>query len=83
MGGHGEFAKQMRAATVDTQALNKSFEERQSRMQEMRAAHIARFVEIHAVLTPEQRAKAADRLDKGVAKMEKKCEKKCGKSCKK
>lgn len=83
MGGHGEFAKQMRAATVDTEALNKSFEERQSHMRDMRANHIARFVEIHAVLTPEQRAKAADKLDKRVAKMDKKCEKKCGKSCKK
>jgi Spy/CpxP family protein refolding chaperone len=83
MGGHGEFAKQMRAATIDTQALNKSFEDRQSRMQAMHAAHVARFVEIHAVLTPEQRAKLADKLEKRSAKMDKKCEKKCGKSCKK
>jgi Spy/CpxP family protein refolding chaperone len=83
MGGHGEFARQMRAASVDTEALNKGFEERQSRMRDMHARHIASFVEIHAVLTPEQRAKAADKLDKRLAEMERKCEKKCGKSCKK
>jgi Spy/CpxP family protein refolding chaperone len=83
MGGHGEFARQMRAASVDTEALNKGFEERQSRMRDMHARHIASFVEIHAVLTPEQRAKAADKLDKRLAEMERKYEKKCGKSCKK
>jgi len=75
MMGGGEFAAQMRAANVDTGALNKQFEERQSKMREMHAKHVARFTEIHAVLTPEQRAKAATNMEKRSAKMEKRCKK--------
>jgi Spy/CpxP family protein refolding chaperone len=81
MSGLGEFARQRRSAVVDTEALNKTFDERQSRMREMHAGRVAKFVEIHAVLTPEQRAKAADHADKRLAKAEKKCAKKCGKKC--
>ena len=73
MGGMGmmggpEFAKQLRAEKVDTDALNKSFEEGQARMREMHAKHLAKFVAIHDVLTPEQRAKAADNMEKRAAK---------------
>jgi hypothetical protein len=79
MGGHGgmgmmggpEFAKQLRAEKVDTDALNKGFEERQARMRTMHNKQIAKFVAIHDVLTAEQRAKAADEMEKRAAKMEK------------
>jgi Spy/CpxP family protein refolding chaperone len=82
----GEFASQLRGEGVDTAALNRSFAERADSMHaRMRVGHakrVATFAEIHAVLTPEQRAKAADKMEKRSADMKKKCEKKCGKSCK-
>jgi Spy/CpxP family protein refolding chaperone len=76
MGGMGmmggpEFVKQLRAEKVDTDALNKVFDERQARMRTMHNKHIAKFVAIHDVLTAEQRAKAADEMEKRAAKMEK------------
>ena len=82
MGGMGmmggpEFAKQLRADKVDTEALNKGFEERQTQMREMHAKHLAKFVAIHDVLTPEQRAKAADEMEKRAAKMEKHSKDQC------
>lgn len=87
-GGHGmgmmaggEFAKQMRAETVDTAALNEGLEERLAHMRARHARHVARFAAIHDLLTPDQRAKAAARMEKMQAKMEKRCERKCGKSC--
>lgn len=69
--GGPEFAQQLRADKVDTETLNKAFEERQGRMRTMHAKRIATFVAIHDVLTPEQRAKAADEMEKRAAKMKK------------
>ena len=81
MAADGEFAKQMRAATVDTAALNEGFEERVAHLRARHARHVARFAAIHDLLTPDQRAKAAARMEKMQAKLEKRCERKCGKSC--
>ena len=61
---HGEFMKQMRAASVDTAALNREFDARQAKMREHHAMRVKHFAELHAVLTPEQRAKLADFMEK-------------------
>lgn len=90
MAGYQGFAAQLRSGTVDTAAMNRAFAARADSMQaRLRAGHarrVAVFAEVHAVLTPAQRAKAADKLEKHAAEREKKwkkqCEKKCGKSCK-
>lgn len=78
--GGGEFTAQLRSSTVDTAALNRSFAQRsdsmQARMREHHARRVATFAEIHAVLTPEQRALAADKWEKRAADSEKKREKK-------
>jgi Spy/CpxP family protein refolding chaperone len=78
--GGGEFTAQLRSSTVDTAALNRSFAERSDSMQtcmrEHHARRVATFAEIHAVLTPEQRALAADKWEKRAADSEKKREKK-------
>jgi Spy/CpxP family protein refolding chaperone len=85
--GGSEFLTQLRAGSVDTAAMNRAFAARSDSMQaKMRAGHarrVATFAEIHAVLTPEQRAQAAAKLEKFAAERDKKCEKKCGKDCKK
>lgn len=73
---HGEFLTQLRAENVDTAALNSAFEGRSARMREHRAAHVRTFVELHAVLTPEQRAELADKMEERRAKMKKRMEKK-------
>jgi len=86
-GGHGQgpmagdgFIEQLRAPSVDTAALNRTFAARAESMQvEMRARHarrVATFAEIHAVLTPEQRAKAATEMEARKSKMEEKRKKK-------
>jgi Spy/CpxP family protein refolding chaperone len=69
---HGEFSRQLRASTVDVAALNKQFEDRIAEMRLTHARRVATFAEIHAVLTPEQRAKAADAIDQRLKKMERK-----------
>ena len=72
--GHpGELSKQLRAESVDTAALNRAAEERLEAMRAHRARAIAKFAEVHAVLTPEQRAKAAERMEKHAAKKKKDC----------
>ena len=75
--GHAGFSAQMRASSVDTAALAERFEQRVALQRERHARHVATFAAIHAVLTPEQRAKAADRMDEHQAKMEKRMKKKC------
>ncbi len=61
---HQEFMKQMRSGSVDTAALNKDFAARQAKMREMYSMHLKHFAELHAVLTPEQRTKLADFMEK-------------------
>lgn len=76
-GPHGDLSAQLRAESVDTAALNRSFEERVAAMRARHAAFTGKFAEVHAVLTPEQREKAAAKLEKHLAKMEKKHRRKC------
>ena len=72
--GHPEeVARQLRAESVDTAALNRAAEERLEAMRAHRAAAVAKFAEVHAVLTPGQRAKAAERMEKRAGKMKKEC----------
>lgn len=74
MGHAGDLAKQLRAGSVDTAALNRAAAERLEALRARHARATATFAEIHAVLTPEQRAKAAERMEKRLEKMRKKCE---------
>lgn len=74
MGHPGELSKQLRAESVDTAALNRAAAERLEALRARHARATATFAEIHAVLTPEQRAKAAERMEKRLEKMRKKCE---------
>ena len=84
MGLHHELAAQLRAGTVDTAALDRSFEEHVTRMRAHHAAMLAKISQVSAVLTPEQRKKAADLLEKRGANMEKRegwRHRGCGKDC--
>jgi len=73
MGQHDELSKQLRADAVDTAVLNRAAEERAEAMRAHRARAIDKFAQVHAVLTPDQRAKAAERMEKRAAKMKKDC----------
>lgn len=70
-GPHGALIAQLRAGSVDTAALDRAFEEHVAQMRAHHASMVAKFAEVTAVLTPEQRQKAADLLEKRQAKMEK------------
>jgi Spy/CpxP family protein refolding chaperone len=70
MAEHRDLAAQLRSGTVDTVALNRGFEARVAEMRARHASMVSKFAAIHAVLTPEQRKKAADLLEKRMAKME-------------
>ncbi len=65
---HGEFLAQLRAPTVDTAALSHDMQAHESdmqmNMQARQAFMIAKFVELHDILTPEQREKLAAFLEK-------------------
>jgi protein CpxP len=63
-GEHGEFIKQLRSNTVDTAALSQDMLKREAKFQEMHGFIIQKFAELHAILTPEQRGKLADFLEK-------------------
>jgi Spy/CpxP family protein refolding chaperone len=65
-----DLAAQLRSGKVDTVALDRSFEMRLGEMRARHASMMSKFAAIHAVLTPEQRTKAADLLEKRMAKME-------------
>jgi Spy/CpxP family protein refolding chaperone len=63
-----EFLAQLRADKVDTAALNRAFAERAANMQKYHERHVSKFVQLHDVLTPAQRAKLAEILEKRRAK---------------
>ncbi len=81
MAMHKELAAQLRAGAVDTAALDRSFEENVTRMRAHHASMLAKIAEVSAVLTPEQRKKAADLLEKRGEKMERRHHRMCGKDC--
>lgn len=54
--------KQLRKDAIDETELNALFESKESEFKEMRTFVISRFAEFHAMLTPEQRAKLADKM---------------------
>ena len=64
----GDFVAQLRADKVDTVALNRAFAERQAKMKSRHDQHVSKFVQLHAVLTPAQRLKLADMLEKRLSK---------------
>lgn len=52
----------LRSSAFDAEAANAKFEEREAKLKELRLFLVGKMAEAHAVLTPEQRTKAADRL---------------------
>jgi Spy/CpxP family protein refolding chaperone len=67
-----EFLGQLRANAVDTAALNREFALRQAAMQSRHNRNVFKFVQLHSVLTPAQRLKLADLLEKRHAQAAKK-----------
>jgi Spy/CpxP family protein refolding chaperone len=65
---HGEVRKealtQLRSATPDESALNRVAEDQEHKFTALRVFAVQKFSEFHAVLTPEQREKLADYLEK-------------------
>jgi Spy/CpxP family protein refolding chaperone len=59
-----EFAAQMRAEKVDTAALDREWKARSAKRQEGFVKMRDKFVALHAVLTPPQRALLAERMEK-------------------
>jgi Spy/CpxP family protein refolding chaperone len=72
----GEFVDQLRAASVDTAALNRLFEQRTALHRERYARAQMKFTMLHGVLTMEQRHKLADILQKRLDRVEARHEKK-------
>lgn len=59
-----EFLKQVRSDKMDTAKLQSIVDDRKLHMDQMGPKLVARIAEFHAMLTPEQRNKAADKLQK-------------------
>jgi periplasmic protein CpxP/Spy len=55
---------QVKSDTVDQAALNGLFGDKELEFKEMRAFLINKFSEFHSILTPEQRLKLADKMEK-------------------
>jgi hypothetical protein len=67
---HGSaFAAQMRSEKVDVAALDREWEGRMARQRAGFERMRDKFVALHAVLTPEQRAKLADRMERRGARV--------------
>ena len=66
--GHKEIADQIliqvKSESVDQQALNQLFENKELEFKEMRAFLIEKFTEFHSILTPVQREKLAAKMEK-------------------
>jgi Spy/CpxP family protein refolding chaperone len=67
---HEAFIAQLRSGIVDTAALNRALTEDSERARKHHAARVQAFAEFHAVLTPEQRAKLADKMEERRTKMQ-------------
>ncbi|MBL7713970.1 MAG: Spy/CpxP family protein refolding chaperone [Bdellovibrionales bacterium] len=59
-----EFLKQVRSDKMDTAKIQGLIDERRTHMDQVGPKIVARIAEFHAMLTPEQRNKAADKLQK-------------------
>ena len=57
------FLTQLRSGAVDQGTLNQGFEERETKMKELRGFLIVEFAEFHALLDAAQREKLATRLE--------------------
>ena len=55
---------QVKSDTVDQAALNGLFEDNELEFKEMRAFLVDKFAEFHSILTPEQRLKLAEKMEK-------------------
>lgn len=60
----GELQQQFAASSFDAKALDKSLAGREKKLAQARALLVQKLAEFHAILTPEQRSKAAEALGK-------------------
>jgi Spy/CpxP family protein refolding chaperone len=63
-GVRDEILSQIKNQNVDQVKLNQLFGEKEAQFKEMRTFLIAKFTEFHDLLTPEQRTKLVEELDK-------------------
>jgi Spy/CpxP family protein refolding chaperone len=59
-----EIVRQTRSDKVDAGEINKRLDALEAKIREMRPILVSRFAEFHATLTPEQRAKLANEMEK-------------------
>ena len=59
-----EIRSQISSSQIDQDKLNAMFTEKEDQFKEMRTFAISKFAEFHAVLTPEQRSKLVEHMDK-------------------
>jgi hypothetical protein len=62
-GFHQDVLSQLRAGSVDEAGLNRSLEEREAKVREMRTFLVSEFAEFHGILDAGQREKLAARLE--------------------
>ena len=55
---------QLRSDQLDMDAINQMADEKSGQVSEMKNLMISKFGELHAILTPEQRVKLADHIEK-------------------
>jgi len=61
---HAELKTQFLAETLDPEKLSQTLAGRQAQHEAMRGFFIAKLAEFHAMLTPDQRAKAVEKLER-------------------
>lgn len=61
---HEVLLKQFRSDQLDLTLINSIADEKSSQIDEMKSLMITKFNELHAILTPEQRTKLADHIEK-------------------
>jgi len=59
-----EIMSQIRNDSVDQEQLNEFFEDNETKLKDMRSFLVAKFAEFHSILTPEQKDKLAEKLEK-------------------
>jgi len=55
---------QLKSDTLDQAKINSAFQDREAKAKETREFLVAKFAEFHRILTPEQKAKLAEKVEK-------------------
>jgi len=65
---HAVLLKQLRSDQIDMDLISNLADEKTGQIDEMKSLMITKFSELHAILTPEQRTKLADLIEKKTAR---------------